>query len=619
MRLFHWMSMVLVMALLVPTVGLTQETVMIVGENGALQEVVRCATETPSVAEKIRIRDAVQRYRMKRKEARQNIEPKVVPIAIHVITWDDGSADVSDKQIDEQMDVLNRTFQEYGFQFTLDSVERVPNTDWSQHVTGSEQEREMKETLAISPATTLNLYICDIEALGFTTIPWSQFAEDHYENSCVIKYTTLPGRDDDLGAPYNEGDTAVHEVGHFLGLFHTFENGCNEPGDEVDDTPYQAEATEGGCPVGNDTCPQPGEDPIHNFMDYSDDACMNEFTEGQRERMHTMIETFKPSLAKIRRGLIAAGNVNITDPGQNGAADPGETVELSIPLTNNGNTKITSVSATMTTRTQGIEIVQGKVDYPEIEAGGTVESGESFAVAIDPDFHCSDPFQVTLKTTFQDDAERTQSFDFIIPTAELIAIYETVSPNLEIPNGDSFNYVEEWATSEIAFSGTNDVVKNGFSVDINITHPKGFALVIILESPDGKSVKLQEFALEGLPDVIGNYPNTLDPEESLDKFLGTSLDGIWTLSVGDIDASELGRLNSWGIKNSYYQCEAAPIQPGDINGSGGVSLRDAIFGLQILADTASDSETVQLAAAIGQEGPIGLDDVIFILRQAAAR
>ncbi|MGH3385853.1 MAG: zinc metalloprotease, partial [Nocardioidaceae bacterium] len=114
--------------------------------------------------------------------------------------------------------------------------------------------------------------------LGIAQFPWTKsLATDGIR----VKWTTLPGGSQ---TNFNDGETATHEVGHWLGLYHTFQGGCKDPGDFVGDTPAQASPTS-GCPVGRDSCPAEGLDPIHNYMDYSFDSCYTQFTAGQSTRM----------------------------------------------------------------------------------------------------------------------------------------------------------------------------------------------------------------------------------------------------------------------------------------------------------------------------------------------
>jgi hypothetical protein len=221
-----------------------------------------------------------------------------ITVYFHVIMKDTTLAggNIPDQWLNDQLTVLNNGYAGTApggagantpFRFVLGGIDRTVNRKWFSMTLGSRAEAEAKRALHVGDARTLNFYTA---GLGPSDLGWATFPQDYAANplmdGVVCLWESLPNNYRPTW-PYNDGDTGTHEVGHWLGAYHTFQGGCTSPGDSVDDTPFEASPAS-GCPTGRDTCAAAGLDPIENFMDYSYDSCMYKFTTGQSTRMDSL-------------------------------------------------------------------------------------------------------------------------------------------------------------------------------------------------------------------------------------------------------------------------------------------------------------------------------------------
>lgn len=264
----------------------------------------RCGSRDVPVLERDAIERQMDDLRRQSNSIGQGIRAAgsvTVQVWFHVINAGTGAAngDLTQQQIDQQLAVLNDSYAgttggaNTPFRFALAGVTRTTNATWFNGCDQATPEAQMKSALRVGGAGVLNIYSCNPGGglLGWATFP-SDYRRAPVDDGVVLLYSSLPGGS---AAPYNLGDTGTHEVGHWLGLYHTFQGGCSSNNDLVSDTPAERSPAY-GCPTGRNTCSgnrYPGNDPITNFMDYTDDSCMFQFTNGQAARADNLVSTYR--------------------------------------------------------------------------------------------------------------------------------------------------------------------------------------------------------------------------------------------------------------------------------------------------------------------------------------
>lgn len=371
--------------------------------NKTKQHIIRCASddynkfllkEHPNMMGSKAFEDNLQktieiRKAQKLTESNKVAAVRTIPVVVHVLHngEDVGTGpNITDAQIESQITVLNQDFRrafgspgyntnavgaDVEIEFCLaqqtpsgcptNGIDRI---DMGQNgiLEASEsdayaQMNALKPSTNWDPSQYLNIWIVsfrgDSGILGYAQFPGGSANTD----GVVINYKYFGSIDYDdgsfnLNTPYNRGRTTTHEVGHFLGLYHTFQGGCSgensTSGDFCADTPAVSGANY-DCPTGTDSCPTPVGKPdmIENYMEYTDDACMNIFTLDQKNRIDATLTNSinrkelptsnkcNPPASVNYDGSILIEGINLNNC---------EEIAPKVRLTNYGSTTLTSAT-----------------------------------------------------------------------------------------------------------------------------------------------------------------------------------------------------------------------------------------------------------------------------------
>lgn len=297
--------------------GVTYNSWDEVAQSGYYQTIgTRCASEPSLMQVDLRGSGADCSYSRTNVEARYEPGNGLlrIPVVVHVIQNSGGTGFISASRVRSQIDVMNEDFRaiagsngangsdaQIEFFLATEDENGNPTTGitYSTNNTWFNDGGGYYNTLAWDTNRYLNIYTNSASgALGYVPdLPQGGIAGSNADR-VVVLYSTF-GRNAPF-VPFHLGRTTTHEVGHYFGLYHTFvggcasASGCSTNGDRICDTNPESSPTF-GCPGSRTSCGVQA--PKDNYMDYSYDICMENFTHDQINRMRCTIEHYRPNLA----------------------------------------------------------------------------------------------------------------------------------------------------------------------------------------------------------------------------------------------------------------------------------------------------------------------------------
>ena len=334
-------------------------------------QVERPVCGTPSIPQEQieQIGSAVEDWSSQRDGDRN--EMKMIFVAWHIVHATNGQGNYGDDVAYDAVAWLNETFAPHNFAFELDTITRTENDQWFGN--WYSDVFQGAAALNIDPFHNMNVYTADLYSSGVAGFSYlaNTFPAGDYRHSVNMDYRDLAYGNDVL----------THEAGHHLGLPHTFSGSCNMDGDGVDDTPRHLDSQLWSCNDNLDSCPNDeGNDPVHNYMTYTNSSCQYEFTVGQEDYMHFCVENYHYGYLENNFG---APNLYVDalsfeeDTDEDGILNPGEQMKLYVDIGNAYDYNADSITMVISSENDFLFFIDNTIQFYESIGEGEVGSTDS--------------------------------------------------------------------------------------------------------------------------------------------------------------------------------------------------------------------------------------------------